>query len=94
MSETRTILEASEWVGRVLPDNEMELRWETSAGFEEEIILDPYSTAAGYIKYVLERALDDGVSGRMNETEFHILDTLARTLGEMDPASAPEPRIG
>lgn len=55
---------------------------------------DPYSYAVTVIAAVLEYALDDGISGRMNETEFNTLDLIARTLMVLDPALDIEPRVG
>lgn len=61
---------------------------------DTELKADPYGTAVAVIREVLEYVLDDGVSGAMNEHEFSTLDKLAKLLGELDPAAAPEPRVG
>lgn len=47
---------------------------------------DPYSAAVELIAVALEWALDDGISGSMNQREFENLDALAKTLMSLDPS--------
>lgn len=56
--------------------------------------VDPYGYAISIIATVLEFALDDGISGAMNEHEFTILETIARTTQKLDPHIEIHPRIG
>lgn len=60
----------------------------------EEAWHDPYSFAMRVMKEVLEFALDDGVSGAMNDREFATLDQIARLISSRDPAVEIEPRGG
>lgn len=55
---------------------------------------DPYATAVYIISGVLELALDDGVSGAMNEHEFETLESVAKLLMNRDPSLEIEPRAG
>lgn len=52
--------------------------------------IDPYGAAMEIIQATLEWALDDGISGSMNEAEYETLEALAHTLASLDPASAPQ----
>lgn len=47
---------------------------------EENMRDDPFGTAMYLIKEALERALDDGINGLMNEHELEILEDVARIV--------------
>ena len=53
---------------------------------------DPYSWAITTIVTALEYALDDGISGSMNDHEYRILEMLAIRLIELDPHIEIDPK--
>jgi hypothetical protein len=67
------------------------VRTENESGNAER---DPYGYAVTVIATTLEFALDDGISGAMNERECTILELLARVLMATDPAIEIDPRAG
>lgn len=72
-------------------DLEAFIREENESGRAE---VDPYSYATTVIAVTLEWALDDGINGAMNETEFKLLEDLAKGLIERDPHIRIEPGPG